>query len=171
MNETTIKSVGLKYGVLLGAALIGFFLLIYILDLAGNQTIQYASYIFIIGAVVLALREYKEGNDGFMSFGKGLGGGMLTIAVGSVISSLFSYVFLKFLDPSYMQRIVDITRERMEENPNLTEEQVEQAMESTMPFLTPEAITVFGIVGTLVVGLIICLIISAIMKKDVPEGV
>ncbi len=171
MNETTIKSVGLKYGVLLGAALIGFFLLIYILDLAGNQTIQWASYIFIIGAVFLAYREFKEGNDGFMSFGQGLGGGMLTIGVGSVISSLFSYVFLKFLDPSYMQRIVDITRERMEENPNLTEEQVEQAMESTMPFLTPEAITIFGIVGTLIVGLIICLIMSAIMKKDAPEGV
>ena len=43
MNETTIKSVGLKFGVLLGVALIGFFLLIYALDLAGNQTIQYAS--------------------------------------------------------------------------------------------------------------------------------
>ena len=61
-------------------------------------------------------------------------------------------------------------RERMEENPNLTEEQLEQAMESTMPFLTPEAVTIFGIVGTLVIGLIICLIMSAIMKKDVPEG-
>ncbi len=106
-----------------------------------------------------------------MSFGQGLGGGMLTIGVGSVISSLFSFVFLKFLDPSYMERIIDITRERMEENPNMTEEQVEQAMESTMAFLTPEAVTLFGIIGTLVVGLIICLIISAIMKKDAPEGV
>ena len=42
MNETTVKSVGLKYGVLLGVALIGFFLLVYIMDLAGNQTIQWA---------------------------------------------------------------------------------------------------------------------------------
>ncbi|MEM9932538.1 MAG: DUF4199 domain-containing protein [Bacteroidota bacterium] len=171
MNETTVKSIGLKYGVILGAVSIAFFLVVYLLDMVGNQALSWLIFVFIGGILFLAMKEFKEGNEGFMSFGEGMRNGMLSIGVGSLISTIFSYIFMKFIATDYLETIEDITRERLEENPNMTEEQVEQAMQASSAFMTAEASAIFGILYTVVIGLIICLIVSAIMKKDKPGGI
>ncbi|MEM8898803.1 MAG: DUF4199 domain-containing protein [Bacteroidota bacterium] len=171
MNETNVKSVGLKYGVLLGAAFVGTFFITYLLDLVGNQALGWLPFVLVIVFVFLALKAFKEGNEGFMSFGQGFKGGMLTTAVGAIINAIVSYIFLKFAGGDYFDKVIEVSRERMEENPGMTEEQVEQAMEFTTRFMTPEISAISGIVMIALMGLVVSLIISAILKKDVPEGI
>ncbi|HNU60527.1 MAG TPA: DUF4199 domain-containing protein, partial [Aquaticitalea sp.] len=54
----------------------------------------------------------------------------------------------------------------MEQNPNMTQEQIDMAMEMGKKFSSPWISVAFGIIGSLFFGLIISLISGLVMKKE-----
>ena len=168
-DKVTVSQVGLKNGIILGLIFIVYSMILQFLNLEMKmmQYLGYISYILLIIFIVVAHKSFKEGNDGFMTVGQGLGIGMLISVVAGVINAVFSYIYIKFIDDSMLQKIADAQLEQYEKV-GMDDEAIEQAMEMSAKFMTPELIQVWAIVGMLFIGFILSLIVSLFTKKANP---
>ena len=170
MNEQpSTARVALKWGLILGIVQIAFSAIIFLTDNFGNNALGSVAYLLILIGVVLAMRDFRTLNGGYMTYGQGVGTGTLTAAVSGLLSSLFSVFYMTFIDTNVMERIMDKSREQMESQGNMSDEQVEQAMEMVQKFQSPGILFVFGILGSIIIGLILSLIVSAFLRRDKPS--
>jgi len=167
-TPVTTSAIGIRYGLLLGviSVIFSFLQLTFIDD--PQTPLRWLSVVFLIAGIVLAHKQFKQHNQGFMSFGQGLAIGTILSAVSGVISGLFTYVYFTFIDPSYMTRVMEMTRSRMEDQ-GLTDAQVDNAMAMTQKFATGPISMVFAMLGALLVGFLISLVVSAVTKNPRPE--
>ncbi|CAD5251423.1 MULTISPECIES: DUF4199 domain-containing protein [unclassified Imperialibacter] len=168
-QQVTTRGVGMQYGVIVGIIMIIYGTLLQVSGLALEyQSLSYINYIFLAVVIYLAHKKFKEDGDGFMSYGQGLGIGFWISLIGGVISMVFSYIYMSFIDSTIMEQAMDKARYDMEEK-GMSDAQIDQAMSITEKFMTPEMIFVMGIIGTLIFGFILSLIVSAITKKTDPQ--
>jgi hypothetical protein len=168
-DKVTVSQIGLKYGIIIGLIFIvyGMILQFLNLDMKMMQYFGYANYVILIVALVYAHKAFKEGGDGFMTVGQGLGLGMLITIVSTVLSSIFTYIYIKFVDDSMLTKIKDAQIEEME-NRGMDDAQIEQAMEIAGKFMSAEMIPIMAIVVMSIMGFIISLIVSLFTKKANP---
>ena len=167
-NKATVPSLAIRYGLITGLVLIIYSAVLQITGLATNQVLGYVSYLFLIGGIIMAIKGFKNSNDGYMSFAQGLGLGSILSGIAGLLSAIFMYVYIKFIDNSFIEKIQEIQIAAMEEK-GMSDEEIDQAMEIAGKFMTPEIMFIFGILGMLFIGFILSLIISAIMKNEKPE--
>ncbi len=167
-EQATVKQVAIKWGLILGITSIVLFLSIYFGGLMGESWTGWFGPIISIIVMYLAHKEFKDQGNGFMSYGQGLGLGTLMSAISGVISSIFSYIYIKFINPEYLVELLDISRAQMEDS-GQGEDQVEVAMEMTEKFMTAEITAGIGLLGAIFIGFIIALIVSAITKNNDPS--
>ena len=166
-DKVTVSQIGLRYGIILGLIMIVYSMILQFIGLATNNWASSVSYIFLIAGMVMAHKAFKEGGDGFMRLGQGLGIGTLISAVSGGISMIFSYLYIKFIDDSMMQLIQDKQIEAMEKQ-GLDDAQIDQAMQMAEKFSSPEIIFGIGLIAFIFFGFIISLIVSLFTKKDNP---
>lgn len=166
-EKITVKKVGVKYGIYLALVSIIYSLILQIAGLIANQALGYVGIIFTIIAFVIAHNEFKKSNV-FMSYKQGLGIAMIIVLISSVLSAIFTYVYVKFVDDSLIELSRSAAEEKMFEQ-GMSDAQIEQAMEIQAKFMTPEMIAVMAIVFGILFGFIIALIVTAITKKPDPS--
>ena len=168
-DKVTVSQIGLKNGIIVGLIFIVYSMILQFLNLDMELMgyLSYLNYVILIVFVVLAHKAFKEGGDGFMTIGQGLGIGMLIALVGGVISSIFSYIYLKFIDDSMIQKTLDYQIEELEKR-GLDDAAIEQAMAMTSKIMTPEVMPIIGVLFLLFFGFIISLIVSLFTKKANP---
>lgn len=173
MEETknvSLRSVAIKYGLISG--LLGIILLVIIdfAGLAGNQAAQWFGLLIVAIVMYFAHKEYINEGDGYMSYGQGLGLGTLMSLVSSVLSSIFFFIYVKFVNTAYMENMQEQQIMAMEER-GMSDAEIEQAMKLTESFTSPAAMLIFGIIMGVFFGFLVALIVSAITKKSRPEFV
>jgi hypothetical protein len=167
MEQPSQARLALKWGVICALASIILSTVINITGLWKVTGVSMMVFIPLIVFLVLSMKEFRESNGNFMSFGEGLSLGMLMSAVSALISSLWGIVYTTIIDTTFMGQVRDFQIEKMEEQ-GLDDEKIEQAMQITEKFSTGSMTFVFGLLGTLFFAFIFSLIISAIMKKIKP---
>ena len=113
----------------------------------------------LIGGMVLAHNAYKQGNGGFHGLFRRPGIGALDErGFRDVLSTAFSFVYMKFVDPEYMSRMAwKPPATKMEEKGGMTDEQIDQAMAMMQKFSTAAAgWCLFGVLGSLLFGFLNC---------------
>lgn len=167
-TPVTTTSVGIRYGLLTGlvSIIFSFLQLSFIED--PETPLRWLSLLILVGGIWLAHKQFKQLRGGFMAYGEGLGIGTIVAAVSGGLGGVFSYIYLTFIDPGYMQRVMNLTRSRMEEK-GMDDAQVDQAMAMVKKFSGGALSTVFAVLGALLIGFILSLIISAITKNPRPE--
>jgi hypothetical protein len=164
----TTRAVGIRYGLILSAISIAFFLIVVLSGLDMNGPLKWVSYAISLVVVFLAHKNFKDTGDGFMSYGQGIGIAFWMSLFSSVISSVFTYFYIKFIDSGFIDKIKEMQMEEMEKK-GMSDAQMEQAMKFAAMFTTPEAILIFGIVFG-IIGLIIgAIVISIFTQKKNPE--
>ena len=175
MEETSTpsistRSVGIKYGLVMAVVSITYFV---ILNTAGVDMTQgigrWGSLVFYAGIIFLAQKNFKDQGDSYMSYGQGMGISFWISLISSVIGSIFTYFYVKFIDTGYIQQMMDKQREQMEAGGNLSEDQIDNAMSMTAKFMTPEMILVFGIIGGIIMISIVGLIVTIFTQKKNPD--
>lgn len=163
------NAIALRYGFISGIISMVYSLILNVTDLAfTNQALSWVSIIILVAAIVLALREFKRQNNSFMSYGQGLGIGTLVGVISSILGGIFMYIYVKFVDSGYLDKMRGMQMAEMESK-GLNDEQIDQAMAMSEKMMTPEMIILFAILGGLLFGFLLSLIISAVMKKSRPE--
>lgn len=167
--QVTTRSVGVRFGLI--AALIGiaYFL---VLNVAGIDTTQgfwnWLTYAITLTLVILAHKQFKEKGDGYMSYGQGIGVAFWMAVVSSVISSIFTYIYIKFIDTGFLELVKDRQIEAMQQK-GMSDEQIDQGMKMAAMFMTPEAMLIMVLLGGIVATIIIALIVTIFTQKKNPE--
>jgi len=120
----------------------------------------------------LAIKAFKTANAGFLSLGEALKVGIGAAVIGGIIAAIWSFVLMNYIEPDYMNQMMEVQREKMiEMQPEMTEAQLDATAEMTSKFSSPIMVVAFSLIGNLFFGLIISLIAGLIMKNKNPmEG-
>lgn len=170
--ETTTTQTALKWGAIAGIIGIALTLIGYLMKVEGNTVYGIVSGLFTFlllpsTILYLAMADFKKSNSGFISYGQGLGIGAMTGGVAGLLSGIFNFIYLKFVDNSVMERIKEMQISKMEEQ-GLSSEQIDQSMEIAGKFMGPGMILVGSIFMLVLVYFIVSLIVSAIQKHEKP---
>ena len=163
-STLSIKNIVVKWGII--DALFGIILIILadIMGLTGNSYFQWIGIPIFVVIVILAHKEYISGGEGHMSYVKGLSIGTLISALASFISSIFFFIYIKYINKVYIEMIKE--KEIMKlENRELSDAQIEQSLEFMDFFMSPWLLTFYSFFFGIFIGFIISLIVTIFTKK------
>ncbi len=167
----SVKKIALPYGFLLALATIVISVIVYVMGMTYEQPWWQSALNFVLMAAVISygLKAFKASNDGFLSLGEALKTGLAISLIAGLIGSIFTYVFIEFIEPDFAVNMLEATREKMiDQNPEMTEEQMEMALGMTEKMMSPGVMVAIGIIASLFFGFIISLVAGLIMKQDKP---
>jgi len=171
-NQTaSVKKLALTYGVLWGLGSIILGVIGYVTDnyLERNWTTSLLGFAIMIAAIVFGLKAFKKESSGYMSFSEGLKAGMAIALIAALIGAIWTYLFVTVIEPDFQTLLLERTQDQMiEQNPNMTDEQIELGLSMTERFTQPWLLATFGIIGGLFFGFITSLIATAVMKVNRP---
>lgn len=167
-QQPSLRQIGIRYGLIVALIMVVYSLILQFADLAMNRPLGFLSYVMLIAGIVVAHNTFKRDGDGYMTLGQGIGIGMWITLVAGVISSVFSYLYLRFIDDSVIQKAMDEAVTQMEER-GMPDDQIDQAMKITEKFMQPGAMMIIALITMLILGFIVSLIVSAITKKTNPQ--
>ena len=163
-------SVGIRYGLLTGVVTVIYAFILKAANLEQMPVMGLLTFAILIVGIVLAHKYYKQASGGFMSYGQGLGIATIAGAVVGVLSGVFNYIYVNFIDTEYVQRAIDAARTKLEADGNLTEEQIDQAMQLTSKVMPTGPLSIlWAILATAFFALLLALLISAFTKNNRPE--
>lgn len=171
-NKASVKKIALNYGLYMALGTIALSVIVYVMGMTYEQPWwqSVGNFLIMILAIVYGLKAFKSTGDGFLTLGDALKTGLAISLVAGIIGILFNYIFTNFIEPDFMANMLEMTRENMlEQNPEMTSEQVETAMGFTEKMMSPAIMAAFGIIASLFFGFIISLIAGLIMKQNRPE--
>lgn len=137
----------------------------YLTDQSTNPLFSGLTLAEMVAFLILAMRDFRLLNSGYMAYGEGLSIGSLTSAIAGLLSASFITFYNAVIDPTIQQRAFDMAREKMEDQGKMSDEQIDQAMEVAQKFQSPGFTFIAGVFGTLIMGFLLSLIISAFMRK------
>lgn len=173
--ETTRRTgnIGLTYGLIAGLIVCLITLVQYLGGLkAYLSPVGFLSYILMIVIAVLAAKKQREMNGDHLEFGEALKVTFSVFASALLLQTLFTYVLLNFIDPSFKeavgQEVMNKTEEMMR-GMGASDSTIDEALESQRgsdQFALSKML--LGYALWCIVWFIVALIISAIMKKSKP---
>lgn len=122
-----------------------------------------------IAMIVIPVKHHRDKElGGYITIGRIILIGMVVIAISTLISNVFNYIYMNFIDPGF----VDTMMAQMEENMSslIPEEQMDEVLMGIQENFEPMTMLKNGIMMGTIVGLIISGIIGLIMKKDPPRA-
>jgi hypothetical protein len=165
----TTRAVGIRYGLIGGLISIVYFLVLTTAGIDMSQGIgRWAGMLITIAIVFLAHKYFKENGDGFMSYGQGVGIGFWIGLISAAISSVFTYIYAKFIDTSFITTIREKAIADMEAQ-GQPQSQIDAAMPWVERFTSAEMIFFLGLFFGVLITVVVALIISIFTQKPQPE--
>jgi len=162
----------LIYGIGTGVALIILSLILYITNMYMNKILGYLTYLILIAGMVVGSLQYRKVQlNGFMTYGQAFKTSFLIGLFASIISAIFTFFYVKYINTGLIEEILTLTRQKIEAKAGtMSQEQIDQAMSWTERFMTPVWITILGFLGFAFWSAIIALVISFFLKKKDPNA-
>ncbi len=168
-NQPKTGKFALNYGLITGGAGIVFGIMLYMMDMQYEQgiAIQGIQIAILAAGIVWAIVQFKKANLGFLNISHALKVGAGVALVAGIIGLIYFFLFSNFIEPDFMDNLSEIGKQKaLEDNPQLTEAQIDQGMEMQKKFawVSYPIILIFNVI----IGLVVGLITGLIMKKQKP---
>jgi hypothetical protein len=167
----SVLSNGIFYGLITGAALIVFSLIMFLLDLYLNRAVSWIGYIFLVAGMIWGTLEFrKKEANGFLTYGRAFSSCFWIGLFAGIVASVYLFIFVQFIHPAFINELLDQMREKMlTSNPDMSEDQMEQAISMSSKFMSPVMMTVWGLAAYAAISAVIGLILAIFLKKDDPS--
>ena len=169
-KQPSMSKSAINFGLILGLILVVISLLTYLFRLyESTDWLSWVSIVVLAGGIYVGTKNYRDNvKGGFISYGNALGFGTLVALFSGIVSAIFAFVYLGYIDSSFIEFSVTKAEDQMYEQ-GLPEEQIEMSLKYTKMFLQPFALAIMGIFMNTFLGFIISLITGAILKKEPKE--
>jgi len=167
-DNVTTRSTGIRYGLIGAVVSVVFFLVVSMADVNPQGGVKYVNWIITVALLLLAHKYYKDSRDGFMSYGEGIAISFWMGLVTGVIYSIFTYIYIKFVDQGFIESLKEMQADAYAES-GMSEEQIDKAMSISDKLFTPEWLFLMSLIGTILTNVIIALIVTIFTKKTNPE--
>ncbi len=168
--STSKSKWAMLYGLFLGVFYIFFTLFLYYTDkMIIPGAISYVGTVVFITVLWLALKNYRDKvNGGYLSYGKGVGIGVLITLYSTFFISSVYFIVLS-LDKTLLVQYVAQFEEIMM-NSGLPDELLEKFNEASKATLTPGIYAISAFFKEMIGGTILTLIVAAIAMKSPESG-
>jgi hypothetical protein len=166
-EQASSARTAVKYGILTSVAIIIYTTITYISGQSQNKWLAMLSYGIMIVGIIMAIKEFRENNKGFIGYGEGLGLGSMVSAILGFFASMFSMFYIKFIDTTISAQILEKARADMEAQ-GLDDAQIDNYMALSQKFSSPGIMFAAGVFGYLFIGFIFSLIIAAVLRREKP---
>jgi len=133
-----------------------------------ESPIKYVSYGIMAIGLYLSIISFRDKQlDGFITYGKAFSAGFYTGLFASIIASIFTVFYVQYIDTELIANILIIAEEGMlESNPDMTNEQIDQALSLTEMFTSPIMMGVIGFIGNVILSAALSLLIAIFAKRE-----
>ncbi len=150
-------------GAILGGILVVYSIILQFTGLWENQALGYLSYAILIGGLIMFIHLYAKSKDNQVTFGNLFSYGFKATAIVILLMLAFVIVFnLAF--PEFKEKIIETTRQKMEEDGKSTDSQIEMAVGMVDKYYLLFAV-IGTVIGMAILGAIGSLIGAAVTKK------
>ena len=163
-----------KFGALVGALYLILFTVVNML--VGNYIVYmlmklmvYIIYLVIIGVL---LSQVKKANGGYLEFREAFGAAFMIILITNIIYYAYSWIYMLYIDPHFMEKIKASTITFMEnlktpeEAIDKTAKQMDEALASSKRFDFGK--TVMGFCGFIILDSLFAMLVCLIVRKKRP---
>ena len=168
--ETNIKpgKFAVNYGLILGVVLIVISAVLYFtgMQLKGVQWPMYIYYIIFPIIIIYAISQFKKSKNNVLSLGEAIKIGLITSIISALIFAVYNIIFNYFIDPEFVDKMMEVTREKLMDNPNMTDEMIDKSIEMGKKFANPFLGSTIWVALSAIFGLIYSLIGGLVMKKE-----
>lgn len=169
--QADAKKFILTYGTLLGVLSVVLGVIMYVTNAYLDPSIIYSiiAFLVILAILVLGISGYKRDNAGYLSLTEAFKVGLGISMIAGIIGALWQLILMTFLEPDFMVQMLEMQREQiLERFPQMSESQIDEAMEMNKKFSSPWIMMAMAIVGNLFFGFLIALVAGLIMKNKNP---
>ena len=116
-----MEKIGLKYGLLTAAGLIGYFFIMKMIGLSHIVELRFLNAVILTIGIVMALRGFKQVKKEHFGYLSGLGLAFITSLVATIIFSAFMLIYIKTFDNSLLDVLTHnrLVGERISSTPGL----------------------------------------------------
>lgn len=168
-QQRSIWKETLNYGIILGLITVGLSLMAYMFDLTFKTWIIWPSLLISVLVLFFLLRSYRDHyNNGYISYGKSVGAGVVINVYAALIAAVYIYVLYAFIDPGLVDKSLAVQEERFIAR-GMPEAAIDKALEMQAKMMKPWFTAMMSTISSIFYGLIVSLIVSLfIMKKGNP---
>ncbi|MCF6213700.1 MAG: DUF4199 domain-containing protein [Flavobacteriaceae bacterium] len=170
-NPTSAKQIMLNYGLIFGFVSI----LISVTNYAlGNiyephWSVSVVGILIMVVAIVLGLKQFKKNNNELLSLSQSFKIGLGIALIGAIISIIYTVLFAKFIEPNYINNVIELQQTKMiESSPEVSDEVLEMMANGTKKYFYVATIGMI-VIANLFLGFVFSLIAGLIMKKTDEE--
>ncbi|MBX3738208.1 MAG: DUF4199 domain-containing protein [Candidatus Didemnitutus sp.] len=138
--------------------------------LATGQYLNWVMLPVVFAIYWFALKAIRdERPNQAISYGQAVGNGTLLALIASIMSAVYNFIHLKFINTSFADYQLEVIRSKWAEQ-GMSEDQMSKAEGFVRMTLSPGAQAIGTIFFGVIFGLIIVLIVAAFVKRAAPEG-
>lgn len=171
-NKTQNKNIILNYGLIYGAIIIFTNLIIFVLGMTFDKTGGIINTIILalclIGLPIFAIKKFKKENNGFLTWEEALKIGIGIVALGTLISIIYTHIFTGFINPTFYEQLAEFQTQKFLDV-GLTEEQIESQLAMQSKFQGTIIGDALGLLFYVFIGFIVSAIAGAVMKHTKEE--
>lgn len=169
-NKLSISRNAMNYGGMTGIALFLVFILSSIVGTKLAGLMQVINYTALGIGIYIGTKNYRDSElKGVMSYSSALYSGFLISFFASVIIAFAVFLYIKLIDASILDKIMEQTEQSMMDR-GLSDDEVEKQMQAAQLFMNPTSMAFFSILGYTLIGTLIALVTSAFVKKQTPNS-
>lgn len=136
--------------------------------LAVGQHIQWLGFVIMAAVLFLGIKAVREESPGqYLSYGKGVGSGVLISLFSGLMSGVYSFIHFKFVNTEFADYQMELVRAKWEAA-GMSSTQMEQADGVARMMMGPVVQAIITPIMVVLFGLILSLIIAAILKRPAP---
>ena len=165
-NRPSILRPAMTYGLIIALVMIILAILGWIIGLEGKGWLQWFIWVAYFVVLYLCLKNWRDHfNGGYIRYGQALSAGILFMFFASIIYAFYYVIYLTWIDPTALDRMLDIMEEAYYKR-GFTEEQVSTTMNFMTKLHGPGMQFFSAIIGTTFLGVILSLIVSIFIRKE-----
>ena len=159
----------MNYGAVLGCCLVAIAVVMWLLGIDDKESMisSLLNNVLIIAGIAYTVILFRDTeNNGFISYGDSLKLGTSVAFFSSVILSFYTFIFVTFIEPDYLNEIIELAEQAiLESDPEISDENLDLALSMSERFMQPHWLLILGVLGGTFMGFIYSLIISIFVKK------
>ena len=171
MENKSIFSPAFAYGFIVSIVLILFKLILFLAGVDENSYLQILFYVvFALGLLYTMTIIRNKNLGGYITFGKAFMVGFYATLAISIVMAIYTYFYMTQINPEMIEEAMSQAEEKIiEANPEMSDEDLETALNAAKIFMQPGIMSIMSIFGTLITGTLLSLVGAAFVKRKNPE--
>ena len=136
--------------------------------LATGQHLQWLNLVLTFVVLWLGIKAVREESPGkYLSYGKGVGTGVLISLFSGLMSAVYTFIHFKFVNTEFVDYNMELMRAKWEQA-GMSADQMEKAEGFARMFMGSVSMAIMTPIMAVLFGLILSLIISIFLKRPAP---